>query len=133
MYSLTVRDSIMIAHSFKGDVFGPAQALHGATFVVEMTLRRPEIDADGLVADIGLASRLLKAVLAPLNYANLDDLPEFAGINTTTEFLAGEIHRRISAALRAGELGIPATTFPSLRVRLRESPVAWADYDAPPA
>lgn len=132
MYSLTVRDSIMIAHSFRGAIFGPAQGLHGATFVVELTFRRPEIDAEGLVCDIGAASVLLKKVLAPLNYANLDTIPEFAGINTTTEFLAGEIHRRVSAALRAGELGLPPETFSALQVLLRESPDAWAAFEAPP-
>src|SRR3546814_17046960 len=115
MYSLTVRDSIMVAHSFRGAVFGPAQGLHGATFVVELTFRRRDIDADGLVADIGAASVLLKSVLSPLNYANLDTIPEFAGINTTTEFLAGAIPRRGSAALRAGRPGLP-----SVAVRPRE-------------
>ncbi|MFN4091083.1 MAG: 6-pyruvoyl trahydropterin synthase family protein [Alphaproteobacteria bacterium] len=133
MYSLTVRASIMIAHSFRGAVFGPAQGLHGATFVVELTFRRRAIDADGLVCDIGAASEMLKSVLAPLNYANLDTLPEFAGVNTTTEFLAGDIHRRISAELRRGRLGAPAEIFESLQVLLRESPDAWAAFDAPPA
>ena len=91
MFCLTVRDHIMIAHSFRGEVFGPAQRLHGATFVVDLELRRADLDADGIVADIGLVSELLKSVLEPLNYRNLDELPEFAGRNTTTEVLAREI------------------------------------------
>ena len=130
MYSLTVRDSVMIAHSFRGAVFGPAQRLHGATFVVEVTFRREQLDADGIVVDIGAAGDLLRATLEPLRYRNLDELPDFTGVNTTTEFLAGEIHRRISLAVKQGALG-PAPGFGSIQVLLRESPDAWAAFDAP--
>ena len=130
MYSLTVRDSVMIAHSFRGAVFGPAQRLHGATFVVEITFRRDELDEDGIVVDIGAATDLLGSTLEPLRYRNLDELPEFAGVNTTTEFLAGHIHRRVSAAVRQGALG-PAAGFASIQVLLRESPDAWAAFEAP--
>ena len=128
MYSLTVRDTIMIAHSFRGAVFGPAQRLHGATFVVELTFRRADLDADGIVADIGAAKAMLTRVLEQLAYRNLDEVPEFAGVNTTTEFLAVEIHRRVSSALRSGALG-DYRAFDSLQVLLRESPDAWAAYD----
>ena len=130
MYALTVRHAIMIAHSFRGAVFGPAQRLHGATFVVEVTFRRASLDQDGIIVDIGAATDLLRAVLEPLSYRNLDELPEFAGVNTTTEFLAAEIHRRISASIRAGALG-PDPGFAALQVLLRESPDAWASYEAP--
>ncbi|HHO53449.1 MAG TPA: 6-carboxytetrahydropterin synthase [Deltaproteobacteria bacterium] len=127
MYRVTVRDRVMIAHSFQGEVFGPAQQLHGATYVVEAEFRRRKLDGDGLVVDIGLAHTVLSAVLADLNYRNLDDLPEFEGINTTTEFLAGEIARRILARLEAGELGTEGLD--GLGVTLRESDVAWASYE----
>ena len=130
MYSVTVRDSVMIAHSFRGAVFGPAQRLHGATFVVEVTFRREQLDADGIVVDIGAAGDLLRSTLEPLRYRNLDDLPEFVGVNTTTEFLAGEIHRRISLAVQQGALG-PAPGFASIQVLLGESPDAWGAFDAP--
>ena len=102
MYSLNVRDHFMIAHSFEGEIFGPAQRLHGATYVVDATFRREELDADGLVVDIGLASEVLGEILGEMNYRNLDDEPAFAGKNTTTEFLAREIWERIVAAVRAG-------------------------------
>lgn len=127
MYRVTVRDRVMIAHSFRGEVFGPAQQLHGATYVVEAEFRRRELDGDGLVVDIGLAHTALAATLAGLNYRNLDDLPEFEGINTTTEFLAGEIARRILARVTAGELG--AAGIDGLGITLRESDVAWASYE----
>ena len=130
MYSLAVRDHVMIAHSFRGEVFGPAQALHGATYVVDAEFRRAQLDADGLVVDIGLAAQLLKEVLAELNYRNLDDLPAFQGSNTTTEFLAGRIHARLVAGIRAGRLGEGARALASMRVSLHESHVAWAAYDA---
>jgi 6-pyruvoyl-tetrahydropterin synthase len=130
MFCLTVRDHIMVAHSFKGDVFGPAQRLHGATFVVDLELRRPDLDADGIVADIGLVSGLLKSVLEPLNYQNLDELSEFAGRNTTTEVLAREICERVRERIRAGALGEDAkTALESLKVTLRESHLAWASYE----
>jgi 6-pyruvoyl-tetrahydropterin synthase len=119
----------MIAHSFRGEVFGPAQELHGATYVVDATFRRPELDADGLVVDIGLASTGLREILGSMNYKNLDDVPEFAGENTTTEFLARAIWDRLVAALRAGELGDGAHGVTSIRVRLNESHVAWGSYE----
>ncbi|WP_114393207.1 6-pyruvoyl trahydropterin synthase family protein [Oleisolibacter albus] len=131
MYALTVRDHLMIAHSFVGAVFGPAQRLHGATFVVDAEFRRSRLSADGLVVDIGQASALLKDVLAPLGYRNLDDLPEFRGRNTTTEFLAGEIHRRLAAGIAAGRLGDDGAALHSLKVTLQESHVAWGSYEAP--
>ena len=131
MFCLTVRDHIMIAHSFKGEVFGPAQRLHGATFVVDLELRRPHLDADGIVADIGLLSGLLKSVLEPLNYRNLDDLPEFAGRNTTTEVLAREISDWAPDWVEYVTLGEEAkTALESLQVTLRESHLAWASYEA---
>lgn len=131
MFCLTVRDHIMIAHSFRGEVFGPAQRLHGATFVVDLELRRADLDANGIVADIGLVSQLLRSVLEPLNYRNLDELPEFAGRNTTTEVLAQEICHRVRERIRDGALGDEAgTALESLKVTLRESHLAWASYEA---
>ena len=132
MYSVAVSDHIMIAHSFVGETFGPAQRLHGATYAVEAEFRRRELDADGLVCDIGKALETLKAVLRELDYRNLDDLADFRGRNTTTEFLAGEIHRRLKARVAAGALGAGiAGSLDSLRVMLRESPVAWAAFEGP--
>lgn len=131
MYAVSVRDHVMIAHSFRGEVFGPAQRLHGATYVVDAEFRRPQLDGDGLVVDIGLAAEALRAVLAPLNYRNLDELPEFAGRNTTTEFLAHAIWLRLLDAIRAGRLGPAAGGVTVLRVALHESHVAWAAYEAP--
>lgn len=132
MYSVAVSDHVMIAHSFIGEIFGPAQRLHGATYAVEIEMRRKELDADGLVCDIGKALETLKAILAELNYRNLDELAAFKGRNTTTEFLAGEIHRRLKTRIAAGALG-PGTAgaLASLRVVLRESPVAWAAFEGP--
>jgi 6-pyruvoyl-tetrahydropterin synthase len=132
MYSLAVSDHVMIAHSFVGDIFGPAQRLHGATYVVEIEVRRQELDADGLVCDIGKALETLKAVLGEFNYHNLDELPGFKGRNTTTEFLAGEVFRRLKTRIAAGALG-PGTAgaLATLRVVLRESPVAWAAFEGP--
>ena len=129
MYSLNVRDHFMIAHSFAGDIFGPAQRLHGATYVVDATFRRAELDEDGLVVDIGQAGSLLRAVLDDMNYRNLDDEPAFAGKNTTTEFLAREIWGRIVRAARAGELGESARGLASVCVTLHESHVAWGSYE----
>jgi 6-pyruvoyltetrahydropterin/6-carboxytetrahydropterin synthase len=130
MFCLTVRDHIMIAHSFRGEVFGPAQRLHGATFVVDLELRRGELDADGIVADIGLVGELLQSVLAPLNYRNLDEVPELAGRNTTTEVLAREICDRVRDRIRDGALGDEAgAALASLKVTLRESHLAWASYE----
>ena len=131
MFTLTVRDHIMIAHSFRGEVFGPAQRLHGATFIVDLQLRRKDLDESGIVADIGRVSELLKAVLAPLNYRNLDELPEFTGRNTTTEVLAQEICRRVCARIRDGALGQDGGhDFDSVEVRLGESHVAWASFES---
>jgi 6-pyruvoyl-tetrahydropterin synthase len=128
MYTVCVRDHVMIAHSFRGEVFGPAQRLHGATYVVDLEFRRRELDADGIVVDIGRAAGALRAALAPLDYRNLDDEPAFAGRNTTTEFLARLVFDRIAAAVRSGALG-DAAALDSLRVTLHESHVAWAAYE----
>ena len=132
MDSMNVRDHIMIAHSFRGEVFGPAQRLHGATYVVDLCFRRKTLDADGLVVDIGLASQALKRVLEALNYRNLDEEPAFAGKNTTTEFLAREIFDRVAAELRAGALGAGAQGMDAISVTLNESHVAWASYEGAP-
>jgi len=132
VYSLNVRDHFMIAHSFTGEAFGPAQKLHGATYVVDATFARPELDADGMVVDIGRASDVLKAILAGLNYRNLDEEPAFTGRNTTTEFLAREIFERLAAAIRAGDLGEGAGGVTSIAVTLHESHVAWGRYEGRP-
>ena len=129
MYSLNVRDHFMIAHGLSGEAFGPAQRLHGATYVVDATFRRPELDANGLVVDIGLASEQLKIVLASFNYSNLDDNPALAGKNTTTEFLAREIFDRLAQAIRDGKLGEAARGIASVSVTLKESHVAWGGYE----
>jgi 6-pyruvoyl-tetrahydropterin synthase len=121
----------MIAHSFKGEVFGPAQGLHGATYVVDVTFRRPELDADGLVVDIGLAGQHLNSVLGDFNYRNLDDDPAFAGRNTTTEMLARVVFDRVAEAARSGELGKAGQGVTSINVTLRESHVAWGSYEGP--
>jgi 6-pyruvoyl-tetrahydropterin synthase len=126
MFSVTVRDHIMIAHSFSGEVFGPAQKLHGATFVVDATFRRAELDADGIVIDIGRATDALRAVVGELNYRNLDDEPDLAQINTTAEALA-----RIVADRLAGALGDDTRELDGIVVTLRESHVAWASYERP--
>ncbi len=131
MYSVTVRDHVMIAHSFKGHVFGPAQRLHGATYVVDVEFRRPELDPDGIVVDIGRASDALRRVLADLNYRNLDDLPAFAGRNTTTEFLARVVFDAVVSAIRRGDVGPGATAVEQVRVTLHESHVASASFDGP--
>ena len=129
MFSVTVRDHMMIAHSFRGEVFGPAQRLHGATFVVDATFRRPDLDADGVVVDIGLATAQLGAVLGELTYRNLDDDPAFAGVNTTTEVLARTIADRLAERVRAGDLGAGARALAGITVTLHESHVAWASYE----
>jgi 6-pyruvoyltetrahydropterin/6-carboxytetrahydropterin synthase len=131
MFSLSVRDHIMIAHSFRGEVFGPAQRLHGATFVVDCEVRRPALDADGLVVDIGLLSKVLGEELGKLNYRNLDDEPAFSGQNTTTEFLAQAIFVRMAERIAAGDLGPAAAGLTAMRVQLAESHVAWAAYEGP--
>ncbi|MEU4034735.1 MULTISPECIES: 6-pyruvoyl trahydropterin synthase family protein [Streptomyces] len=129
MFSITVRDHIMIAHSFRGEVFGPAQRLHGATFLVDATFRREQLDEDNIVVDIGLATRELGAITAELNYRNLDDEPEFAGINTSTEFLAKVIADRLAERVHKGALGEGAKGLKSLSVTLHESHIAWASYE----
>lgn len=129
MYSLTVRDHIMIAHSFQGAIFGPAQRVHGATYLVNACFQRSELDGDGLVVDIGLAGETLKAVLGELNFRNLDDEPAFRGQNTTTEFMARVIFERLAAALRDGKLGSGAQGLERLKVTLHESHIAWASYE----
>ncbi len=128
MYSLTVRDHVMIAHSLTGDAFGPAQRLHGATYVVDASFFREELDPDGLVVDIGRASDGLKAQLESLNYRNLDAEPAFAGKNTTTEFLAREIFNRLAESIRRGELGANVRGVGEIEVTLRESHIAWGSY-----
>lgn len=130
MYKLNVRSHFMIAHSFRGEAFGPAQRLHGATYVVDATFKRDDLDEDGLVVDIALAGEQLEAVLEPLNYRNLDEVPEFEGENTTTEFLARVIQERLVEAIHDGALGPNAPGCSSLEVTLRESHVAWASYEA---
>ncbi len=129
MFTVSVRDHFMIAHSFRGQVFGPAQKLHGATYVVDVEFRRNELDPDGIVVDIGRASDGVREVLTALNFRNLDDEPAFRGRNTTTEFLAFVIHERMAAKIAAGELGAHARSLASLRVVLHESHVAWAAYE----
>jgi len=129
MFSVTVRDHMMIAHSLRGDVFGPAQRLHGATYVVDVTFRRATLDADGIVVDIGRAAEALHAVVAELGYRNLDDEPDFAGMNTTTEALARVVADRIAERARSGALGDGARELDGLVVTLRESHIAWASYE----
>ena len=132
MYGVSVRDHMMIAHSFQGETFGPAQRLHGATYVVDVAFFRPELDADGVVVDIGKASDTVKAILGRLNLQNLDDVPEFKGRNTTTEFLAREIFDRTSDAMRRADLGPGAAGVSLVRVTLHESHVAWASFEGSP-
>lgn len=131
MYSVSVRDHFMIAHSFTGAVFGPAQRLHGATYVVDLEFRRPQLDADGIVVDIGRAHDALRSCLAALNFKNLDEVPEFAGKNTTTEFLARVIFDRIVSDIHRGDLGSEAAGIEIVRVTLHESHVAWAAFEGP--
>ena len=131
MFSVTVRDHMMIAHSLKGEVFGPAQRLHGATYVVDATFRRADLDADGLVVDIGAAAEVLHAVVDELAYRNLDDEPGFAGMNTSTEALARVIADRLADRVNAGGLGGAAQELDGLVVTLHESHVAWASYERP--
>lgn len=129
MFSVTVRDHMMIAHSLQGQIFGPAQRLHGATYVVDATFRRAELDADGLVIDIGRATEVLHDLLGELAYRNLDEEPEFASTNTTTEVLARVIADRLAERARAGALGHAGRELDGLLVTLRESHVAWASYE----
>ena len=129
MFSVTVRDHMMIAHSFRGEVFGPAQRLHGATYVVDATFRRAGLDADDIVVDIGRAAEELHAVVADLSYRNLDDEPAFAGTNTSTEALAQVVADRLAERIAAGDLGAGARGITGLTVTLHESHVAWASYE----
>jgi len=131
MYAVEVRDHIMVAHSFKGDLFGPAQRLHGATFVIDVAFFRPELTADGVVVDIGRAHAALKTVIEPLNYRNLDDLPQFSGRQTTTEFLCRHIFDAMATAAREGALGPGGEGVERIRVSLHESHVARAWYEGP--
>jgi 6-pyruvoyl-tetrahydropterin synthase len=129
MYTVSVRDHVMIAHSFRGELFGPAQRLHGATYVIDVELRRSTLDPSGVVVDIGRASDALRAVVAELAYRNLDDDPAFAGKNTTTEFLAKVIFDRVTARIAKGELGAGGEGLESMKVTLHESHLAWASYE----
>jgi 6-pyruvoyltetrahydropterin/6-carboxytetrahydropterin synthase len=131
MYTVSVRDHFMIAHSFRGEAFGPAQRLHGATYVVDIEFYRGELDDNGMVVDIGRATEVLRSILGDFNYRNLDEVPEFSGRNTTTEFLARIIFDRIVEAIRRGDLGAAARRIERLRVTLNESHVASASYEAP--
>ncbi|MET8783669.1 MULTISPECIES: 6-carboxytetrahydropterin synthase [unclassified Streptomyces] len=129
MFSITVRDHLMIAHSFRGEVFGPAQRLHGATFLVDAAFRRAELDDDNIVVDIGLATQELGAVVNELNYRNLDDEPDFAHTNTSTEFLAKVIADRLAERVHKGALGESARDIARITVTLHESHIAWASYE----
>jgi 6-pyruvoyl-tetrahydropterin synthase len=131
VFAITVRDHFMVAHSFRGEVFGPAQRLHGATFVVDATFRREALDADGIVLDIARATDALRDVLGQLSYRNLDDEPDFAGVNTSTEMLAQVVADRLAERIRSGELGEGARGVASIAVTLHESHVAWASYERP--
>jgi 6-pyruvoyl-tetrahydropterin synthase len=129
MFSVTVRDHMMIAHSFRGEVFGPAQRLHGATYVVDATFQRAALDADNIVLDIGRAAEELHAVVSELSYRNLDDEPEFAGMNTSTEALAQVIADRLAERVHAGALGESAQGMAGITITLHESHIAWASYE----
>jgi 6-pyruvoyl-tetrahydropterin synthase len=126
MFSVCVRGHVMIAHSFRGELFGPAQRLHGATYVVDLELRRPELGPEGVVVDIGRATDTLESILGELNFRNLDDDPAFHGKNTTTEFLAGVIFERVAERIRRGDLGPGSDAVTAMKVTLHESHVAWA-------
>jgi 6-pyruvoyl-tetrahydropterin synthase len=131
LFAVEVRDHIMIAHSFRGELFGPAQALHGATFVIDAAFMSEKLDANGVVVDIGRAHGALKGILDPLNYRNLDGLPEFKGVNTTTEFLTRHIYDRLAEAARESKLGRADRELAAIRVTISESHVARAWYEAP--
>ncbi|WNV92001.1 6-carboxytetrahydropterin synthase [Umezawaea sp. Da 62-37] len=131
MFSITVRDHVMIAHSFRGEVFGPAQRLHGATFVVDAKFNRTDLDSDNIVVDIGLATQELGKVLAEFNYRNLDEVPAFTGVNTSTEFLAKVIADRLADRVHDGALGEGARGLSAISVTLHESHIAWASYERP--
>ena len=129
MYELTVRDHFMIAHSFRGEIFGPAQKVHGATYVVDASFRREKLDEDDLIVDIGLASQVLGEILADYNYRNLDEVDAFNGRNTTTEFMARVVFDRLAEAVKDGRLGPAASGLSGLKVSLKESHLAWASYE----
>lgn len=129
MFRLCVRDHFMIAHSFNGEIFGPAQRTHGATYVVDVVFQRPELDEDGLVIDIGLASETVKEVLAGYNFQNLDEVSEFKGKNTTTEFMAKVIFDQLAKAIVEGKMGTTAQGISHMEIKLHESHVAWASYE----
>jgi 6-pyruvoyl-tetrahydropterin synthase len=129
MFTVCVRDHVMIAHSFRGELFGPAQRLHGATYVVDVEFRGTSLDPNGVVVDIGRAAKALRAVLSELDYRNLDDDPEFAGKNTTTEWLSQLVFERVAARIAGGELGSGSEHLASMKVSLHESHVAWASYE----
>jgi 6-pyruvoyltetrahydropterin/6-carboxytetrahydropterin synthase len=129
MFSVGIRDHVMVAHSFNGELFGPAQRLHGATYVIDVELRASELDPSGVVVDIGRASEVLRALVATINYRNLDELPALAGKNTTTEFLSRFVWQRLADAARGGELGPGSTMISAIKVTLHESHVAWASYE----
>jgi 6-pyruvoyl-tetrahydropterin synthase len=131
LFSITVRDHVMVAHSFRGEVFGPAQRLHGATFVVDARFKRNDLDSDNIVVDIGLATEELGTVLAELNYRNLDEVPAFEGINTSTEYLAKHIADQLADRVHSGALGEGARGLAAIEVTLHESHVAWASYERP--
>ena len=132
MFSVTVRDHMMVAHSLRGEVFGPAQRLHGATFVVDATFRKEALDDDGIVVDIGRATEALQAIVGALSYRNLDDDPDLAGLNTTTEVLARLVADRLAARVHEGALGEGARDLAAIAVTLHESHVAWASYERAP-
>lgn len=131
MFTVKVRDRIMIAHSFKGEVFGPAQKLHGATFVIDVEFRAPELNADGIAVDIGRAMEALHTICGEINYRNLDELEGFRGLNTTTEVIARWVFDQMRAAIKAGRLGPGAEGLRSLKVEIAESDVAWAGFEGP--
>jgi 6-pyruvoyltetrahydropterin/6-carboxytetrahydropterin synthase len=131
MYTVCVRDHVMIAHSFRGELFGPAQRLHGATYVIDVEFRRATLDATGVVVDIGRAADALHAIVSELAYRNLDEVPSFAGQNTTTEFLAQVVFDRMAGRIGKGELGPGSSGLSTMKVTLHESHVAWASYEGP--
>jgi 6-pyruvoyl-tetrahydropterin synthase len=132
MFEVTVRDHMMVAHSLRGEVFGPAQALHGATYVVDAAFAREDLDADGIVLDIGRATEVLHSILADLTYRNLDEVESLAGLNTTTEVLARAIADRLAAHVHDGGLGVAVGDLARIRVTLHETPAAWASYERTP-
>ncbi|OHV12159.1 6-pyruvoyl trahydropterin synthase family protein [Kushneria phosphatilytica] len=129
MFSLTIRDHMMIAHSFHGEIFGPAQRLHGATYVVDVTFKRPELDQDDLIVDIAQAGQVLSEVLGEFNMRNLDEIDAFRGRNTTTEFMASIIFKRLARAIGEGQLGETGRGLTAMSVTLHESHLAWASYE----